>query len=51
MERDWEGVEFHIVEYKDTGTYVMGGADEVQALLDDQVCVGVCVCVCRCVWV
>jgi dynein heavy chain len=30
MSKDWEGVEFRITEYKDTGTYVMGGADEVQ---------------------
>ncbi len=37
MSKDWEGVEFRITEYKDTGTFVMGGADEVQALLDDQV--------------
>lgn len=88
MENDWQGVEFRIIEYKDTGgfpnktkhpntlprnvmtgvaavlrtskrltrmsthmnccvavllycrtagTYIMGGADEVQALLDDQI--------------
>lgn len=30
MTRDWEGVEFRIVDYKDTGTFIMGGADEVQ---------------------
>lgn len=25
------------MEYKDTGTFIMGGADEIQALLDDQI--------------
>lgn len=30
MQADWQGVEFHVVEYKDTGTYVIGGTDEVQ---------------------
>eukprot|EP00798_Chlamydomonas_sp_ICE-L_P012761 gene12761-16012_t len=37
MELDWEGVEFKIADYKDTGTFIMGGADEVQAILDDQI--------------
>ena len=30
MRNDWEGVVFRITEYKDTGTYIMGGTDEVQ---------------------
>ena len=30
MHADWEGIEFRIVEYKDTGTFIMGGTDEVQ---------------------
>ena len=30
MHADWEGLEFRIVEYKDTGTFIMGGTDEVQ---------------------
>ena len=30
MRNDWEGVAFRITEYKDTGTYIMGGTDEVQ---------------------
>ena len=30
MHADWEGLEFRIVEYKDTGTFIMGGIDEVQ---------------------
>ncbi|KAF5838995.1 dynein heavy chain, N-terminal region 2-domain-containing protein [Dunaliella salina] len=37
MAKDWEGVEFIVLEYKDTGTYIMTGSDEVQALLDDQI--------------
>jgi len=30
MQADWEDVSFRVVEYKDTGTYVIGGTDEVQ---------------------
>lgn len=30
MQADWEGVAFRVVEYKDTGTFVVGGTDEVQ---------------------
>lgn len=30
MQADWQGVEFRVVDYKDTGTYVVGGTDEVQ---------------------
>lgn len=26
-----------IIDYKDTGTAIIGGADEIQALLDDQI--------------
>ncbi|KAG2451278.1 hypothetical protein HYH02_003884 [Chlamydomonas schloesseri] len=37
MSKDWEGVEFRCIDYKDTGTYILGGTDEVQALLDDQI--------------
>ncbi|KXZ55711.1 DHC8 protein [Gonium pectorale] len=37
MDKDWRGVEFHCIEYKDTGTYILGGTDEIQALLDDQI--------------
>jgi len=37
MAKDWEGVQFIVLEYKDTGTYIMAGSDEVQALLDDQI--------------
>lgn len=36
MRNDWEGILFAVVPYKETGTYVVGGIDEIQALLDDQ---------------
>lgn len=32
MKLDWEGVEFRVVEYKDTGTYIVGGTDEIQVI-------------------
>jgi hypothetical protein len=45
MQADWQGVELRVVEYKDTGTAVIGGTDDVQV---GQRC-GVVVCsVCRC---
>ena len=37
MKADWRGLEFRVVPYKDTGTCVVGGADDVQALLDDHI--------------
>eukprot|EP00882_Tetradesmus_deserticola_P029870 GHRQ01033497.1.p1 GENE.GHRQ01033497.1~~GHRQ01033497.1.p1 ORF type:complete len:381 (+),score=198.64 GHRQ01033497.1:102-1244(+) len=30
MQSDWDGVSFRVVEYKDTGTFVIAGTDEVQ---------------------
>ncbi len=30
MTKDWEGVQFTVLEYKDTGTFIMAGSDEVQ---------------------
>lgn len=30
MHADWEGLEFRIMEYKDTGTYIVGGTDDIQ---------------------
>lgn len=32
MKGDWEGVEFRVIEYKDTGTFIIGGSDEVQVI-------------------
>lgn len=33
MHADWEGIEFRIMEYKDTGTYIVGGTDDIQVTL------------------
>lgn len=38
MQADWQGAEFRVVEYKDTGTYVVGGTDEVQVSLLGSCC-------------
>jgi hypothetical protein len=35
--QDWEGVELRVVAYKASGTHIIGGTDDVQALLDDQI--------------
>ncbi|KAK9828903.1 hypothetical protein WJX72_002692 [[Myrmecia] bisecta] len=37
MQADWGGVQFRVVEYKDTQTYIIGGTDDIQAILDDQI--------------
>jgi dynein heavy chain len=37
MVTDWDGLEFRTVAYKDTGTFIVGGVDEIQAILDDQI--------------
>lgn len=37
MEQAWKGVEFEVLPYKNTGTYVMKGVDEIVALLDEHV--------------
>ena len=36
MRREWDGVVFTLKAYKATGTSVLKGTDEVNALLDDQ---------------
>lgn len=36
MLSDWDGIAFAVVPYKESGTFVLGGIDEIQALLDDQ---------------
>lgn len=30
MHADWDGLEFKIMEYKDTGTYIVGATDDIQ---------------------
>ena len=37
METEWAGLEFKVMAYKDTGTHVIGGTDEIQMILDDQI--------------
>ena len=31
MQADWASMAFRLIEYKDTGTYITGGTDEIQA--------------------
>lgn len=33
MHADWDGLVFRVVEYKDTGTFVVGGTDEIQVMV------------------
>jgi dynein heavy chain, axonemal len=35
--QEWEGIELKTVPYKDSGTCIIGGVDDVQAILDDQI--------------
>ena len=35
--QEWDGVELKTVPYKDSGTCIIGGVDDVQAILDDQI--------------
>ncbi|KAI8468855.1 MAG: dynein heavy chain, N-terminal region 2-domain-containing protein [Monoraphidium minutum] len=37
MKADWAGLAFRVVVYKESGTFVIGGTDDVQALLDDHI--------------
>ncbi|XP_028047400.2 dynein heavy chain 7, axonemal [Monomorium pharaonis] len=37
MQRDWTDMTFTVNSYKDTGTYVIAGVDEIQLLLDDHI--------------
>ena len=36
MESEWVGLEIKTIPYKDSGTFVIGGTDEIQMILDDQ---------------
>lgn len=35
--QEWEGVELKTTPYKDSGTCIVGGVDDVQTILDDQI--------------
>jgi len=37
MHRDWVDLTFTVNPYKDTGTFVIAGVDEIQLLLDDHI--------------
>jgi dynein heavy chain len=37
MKAEWRDLSFEISPYKESGTYVLRGVDEVIALLDDQI--------------
>lgn len=37
MAEAWQGIEFDVRPYKSTGTYVIGGVDEIMQLLDEHV--------------
>ncbi|KOX76420.1 Dynein heavy chain 7, axonemal [Melipona quadrifasciata] len=37
MERDWADLYFTVNPFKDTGTYVIAGVDDIQFLLDDHI--------------
>lgn len=37
MENEWTPQEFRVLPYKDTGTFIVGGTDEIQIILDDQI--------------
>eukprot|EP01028_Stygiella_incarcerata_P009150 TRINITY_DN426_c0_g1_i1.p1 TRINITY_DN426_c0_g1~~TRINITY_DN426_c0_g1_i1.p1 ORF type:complete len:4140 (-),score=1088.60 TRINITY_DN426_c0_g1_i1:191-12610(-) len=37
MEKEWEGVQFDVVAYKETGTFVLRGSDDIYQLLDDHI--------------
>ncbi|KAL7993493.1 putative dynein heavy chain region D6 P-loop domain, dynein heavy chain, domain-2 [Plasmopara halstedii] len=37
MKGAWEAVDLHIAAYRETGTYVIKGVDEIQAILDEHI--------------
>eukprot|EP00762_Andalucia_godoyi_P002130 ANDGO_02526.mRNA.1 Dynein-1-beta heavy chain len=37
MEDEWKPVEFEVLPYKETGTYVIRGSDEIGQMLDDHI--------------
>lgn len=37
MEADWSNVEFEVLAYKETGTYILKSPDEASQLLDDHI--------------
>ncbi|KXZ49087.1 hypothetical protein GPECTOR_23g2 [Gonium pectorale] len=37
MEAEWSGLDFRVLPYKDSGAFILGGTDEIQTVLDDQI--------------
>jgi len=37
MKRDWEAVEFHLLPFKNTGTFSVTGFDDAMAMLDEHI--------------
>ena len=37
MEHEWEGLDFRVLPYKDSGAFILGGTDDIQTVLDDQI--------------
>jgi dynein heavy chain len=37
MKKEWESLEFEVKAYKDSGTFIVGGIDDIITLLDDHI--------------
>jgi dynein heavy chain, axonemal len=37
MQEEWRSMEFEVKPYKETGTYLVAGVDEIITLLDDHI--------------
>ena len=37
MQKEWENIEYEVKPYKESGTFIVGGVDEIIALLDEHI--------------
>ena len=37
MKDEWEGIEFNLIDYRDSGVKILASVDEIQQVLDDQI--------------